>query len=80
MTGGLQLAQTTLSIGKPDTDGISCKEGSWTRWPLEVKDLTPRTPRKAGGDLGLRSLFQLNSIQLNEEYNHDICVSDRRTH
>ena len=26
MTGGLQLAQTTLSIGKPDTDGILAKK------------------------------------------------------
>jgi putative transposase len=42
----------------------SCKEGSWTRWPLEVKDLTPRTPRKAGGDLGLRSKSVCNSTKI----------------
>jgi len=27
MAGGLQLAQTTFSIGQPDTDGIFAEKG-----------------------------------------------------
>ena len=34
----------------------SCTERQWARWPPNAKDLTPRAPRKAGGNLGRRSM------------------------
>ncbi|TQS73929.1 transposase [Rhodobacteraceae bacterium] len=31
-----------------------CRERQWTRWRLGAKNLTPRTPPRAGRNLGLR--------------------------
>ena len=57
--------QTTFSLGEPDPNGIFAEKGNGQNGRLNAKDLNPRTPSKAGGNLGRRSDCMSDS-QLNE--------------